>query len=217
MYSARGQLAVSGSAPSPAGSTTSSVSVKKGVPPPPLDLDTTISTSSNSDLPSAFADGLPSSFSDLPFISMDWSDSDLPDNLLDTPNHDSHTSVCNGLDADSLLHISGHHSGAPTNGENIQNSHTEPNLAALGLNDVEFTDATNMNIDVSDWLDVIMPSTGLTPMSSTAPASFPSDPILTPKPQDVLDLFNMEESDLYTPTDLGMNFDQVIEASVSKS
>jgi hypothetical protein len=47
-----------------------------------------------------------------------------------------------------------------------------------------------MQMDVSDWLNVIMPSTGLTPLSANAPVAFPSDPILTPKTQqEVFDLF----------------------------
>ncbi|KAJ8318233.1 hypothetical protein KUTeg_003324, partial [Tegillarca granosa] len=92
---------------------------------------------------------------------------------------------------------------------------SEPDLASLGLNDPE---NSNMQMDVSDWLDVIMPSTGLTPLSATAPVSFPSDPILTPKTQqEVLDLFNFEDPDFNTPTDLqvGINWDKLTETTSS--
>ncbi|XP_053387965.1 myocardin-related transcription factor B-like isoform X2 [Mercenaria mercenaria] len=78
---------------------------------------------------------------------------------------------------------------------------SEPDLANLGLTDMDTN--TNMQIDVPDWLDVIMPNTGLTPLSANAPVSFPADPILTPQTQkEVLDLFNFDESDLNTPSDL---------------
>lgn len=78
---------------------------------------------------------------------------------------------------------------------------SEPDLANLGLADMETN--SNMQIDVPDWLDVIMPNTGLTPLSANAPVSFPADPILTPQTQkEVLDLFNFDESDLNTPSDL---------------
>lgn len=93
---------------------------------------------------------------------------------------------------------------------------SEPDLASLGLND---TDAnSNMQIDVSDWLDVIVPSTGLTPLSTNAPVSFSSDPILTPKTQqEVLDLFNFDEADFSTPTDshCGLNWEKLAEPSSS--
>jgi hypothetical protein len=78
---------------------------------------------------------------------------------------------------------------------------SEPDLANLGLTDMDTN--SNMQIDVPDWLDVIMPNTGLTPLSANAPVSFPADPILTPQTQkEVLDLFNFDESDLNTPSDL---------------
>lgn len=78
---------------------------------------------------------------------------------------------------------------------------SEPDLANLGLTDMDTN--SNMQIDLPDWLDVIMPNTGLTPLSANAPVSFPADPILTPQTQkEVLDLFNFDESDLNTPSDL---------------
>lgn len=77
---------------------------------------------------------------------------------------------------------------------------SEPDLANLGLTDMDTN--SNMQIDVPDWLDVIMPNTGLTPLSANAPVSFPADPILTPQTQkEVLDLFNFDESDLNTPSE----------------
>ena len=95
---------------------------------------------------------------------------------------------------------------------------SEPDLASLGLS--EYDTNANMQIDVSDWLDVIMPSTGLTPLSSNAPVSFSSDPILTPKTQqEVLDLFNFDESEFNTPTDptAGLNWESLTEPSASSS
>ncbi len=96
---------------------------------------------------------------------------------------------------------------------------SEPNLSSLGLTDNDLSDAANMNMDVSDWLDVMIPSTGLTPLSTNAPVSFTADPILTPKPQDVLDLFNMDESDLYPSSDLSLEnpFEKPMELSTTKS
>ncbi|KAK3091645.1 hypothetical protein FSP39_021527 [Pinctada imbricata] len=94
------------------------------------------------------------------------------------------------------------------------NSHgSEPDLAALGINDPD-----NSQMDVSDWLDVIMPSTGLTPLSANAPVSFPSDPILTPKTQqEVLELFNFEDGDFGTPTEFqgGLNWEKLTETTTS--
>ncbi|XP_048764067.2 myocardin-related transcription factor B-like isoform X3 [Ostrea edulis] len=96
----------------------------------------------------------------------------------------------------------------PTDENYKNNLHgSEPDLAALGINDTE-----NVNMDVSDWLDVIMPSTGLTPLSANAPVQFPSDPILTPKTQqEVLDLFSFEDGEFGTPTDIhtGINWEKL--------
>lgn len=78
---------------------------------------------------------------------------------------------------------------------------SEPDLTGLGLTDPE--NCANVQMDVSDWLDVIMPSTGLTPLSSNPPVSFPSDPILTPKTQqEVLELFNFDDTDFSAHADL---------------
>ncbi|XP_041362643.1 myocardin-related transcription factor B-like isoform X2 [Gigantopelta aegis] len=95
---------------------------------------------------------------------------------------------------------------------------SEPDLASLGLSECDTN--SSMQIDVSDWLDVIMPSTGLTPLSTNAPVSFSSDPILTPKTQqEVLDLFNFDESEFNTPTDptAGLNWETLTEPSASSS
>jgi len=91
---------------------------------------------------------------------------------------------------------------------------SEPDLANLGLCDMDTH--TNMQIDVPDWLDVIMPATGFTPVSANAPVSFPADPILTPQTQkEVLDLFNFDESDLNTPSDFncGSVWDKLTETT----
>ena len=100
---------------------------------------------------------------------------------------------------------------------------SEPDLTSLGLNDGDGdTDMTGMGmqIDVSDWLDVIMPSTGLTPLSTNAPVSFSADPVLTPKTQqEVLDLFNFEDSDFPTPSDTSttLSWDKLTEPGTSTS
>lgn len=98
---------------------------------------------------------------------------------------------------------------------------SEPDLASLGLNDGDQDgDGTGMQIDVSDWLDVIMPSTGLTPLSTNAPVSFSADPILTPKTQqEVLDLFNFDDGEFTTPSEPGSTFlwDKLAEPSTSSS
>lgn len=94
------------------------------------------------------------------------------------------------------------------------NHGSEPDLTNLGLVDMDTN--SNMQIDVPDWLDVIMPSTGFTPVSANAPVSFPADPILTPQTQkEVLDLFNFDESDLNTPSDLtyGSAWDKLTETT----
>ncbi len=123
-----------------------------------------------------------------------------------------------------FLHLPGtsvsggaHSSGGVGGGGSVHGS--EPNLAVLGLSD-DLGDPTSMNMDVSDWLDVMTPSAGLTPLSANAPVSFnTADPILTPKPQDVLDLFNMDESDLYQASDLNLDnpFEKPMELSTTKS
>ncbi len=154
---------------------------------------------------------------------MDWSDSDTNMNTLDLSYMLDMTSSQipkeENKNSHGILHL-------PTSSSNQGNGSvhgSEPNLNILGLGGLGDTsdimnDANAMNIDVSDWLDVIMPSTGLTPLSAHAPTSFSADPILTPKPQDVLDLFNMDESDLYTPTDLnGTSFEKAMETSLSTS
>ena len=154
---------------------------------------------------------------------MDWNDSDimdLPDALVGSPQmdlsggHVPSSSIGGGVEG--LLNVPS--STTASHSSSIHGS--EPNLTGLGLSDTDIAhmDNSSMNLDVLDWLDVIIPnSTGMTPLSATAPMSFPSDPILTPKPQDVLDIFNMEESDFQTPTDLqsGMNWDKVAETSKS--
>lgn len=94
------------------------------------------------------------------------------------------------------------------------NHGSEPDLTNLGLADMDTN--SNMQVDVPDWLDVILPSTGFTPVSANAPVSFPADPILTPQThREVLDLFNFDESDLNTPSDLtyGSAWDKLTETT----
>ncbi|KAL3876576.1 hypothetical protein ACJMK2_034410 [Sinanodonta woodiana] len=95
---------------------------------------------------------------------------------------------------------------------------SEPDLTALGLSDTG--ENSNMQIDVPDWFDVIMPSTGMTPLTGNAPVSFPSDPILTPRThQEVLDLFSFDDTDLSTPSELsyGTNWDKITEGTASST
>ena len=176
----------------------------KKVPPPPINITPAISSIPSfitTDLSNSFSD---SNMGDLPFIAMDWSDTDTALDLNDGLDHGK------ALSPHDLLNVNG---SSPSHNDSSSIHGSEPNLNSLGLGQ-DMLDANDnpsaMNLDVSDWLDVIMPSTGLTPLSANAPVSFPSDPILTPKPQDVLDLFNMDESDLYTPTDIqnGIIFDK---------
>ena len=145
---------------------------------------------------------------------MDWSDeTELPDQLLDL-NTDS---SLGGAGTTDMKHSVMDMLMVPASSESLHGSvhGSEPNLSTMV--DTELSDNNHMSMDVSDWLDVIMPSTGLTPLSANAPVCFPSDNVLTPKPQDVLDLFNMDETDLYTPTDIGLGFDKVMEVSSSKT
>lgn len=136
--------------------------------------------------------------------SMDWADDtpfslDLNVTSMQTDQHKAGTSK------DNILSV-------PSDENSKSNLHgSEPDLAALGINDTE-----SVNMDVSDWLDVIMPSTGLTPLSANAPVQFPSDPILTPKTQqEVLDLFSFEDGEFGTPTDLqtGINWEKLTSSS----
>lgn len=208
--------------------------------PPPLNINSISSATPSllgmGELVPSLADSLPSA--DLPWT-MDWSDTDtsinhldLPD-MLDTPSYgglvcasDSGASQDLSLLGTPVSSNTGNSqaeqfSGAISNsGLAGAHSHSSDiNLSTLGLHD-DLTDPESaMNVDVSDWLEVIMPSTGLTPLSSNAPVSFTADPILTPKPQDVLDIFNMDETDLYTPTELAgvMNFDPTLDSSTSKT
>lgn len=79
----------------------------------------------------------------------------------------------------------------------------------------------NMQIDVSDWLDVVIPSTGFAPASLNTPISFTSsDPILTPKTQqDVLDMFSFDDTDFTASSDsqCGMDWDKLTDPSTSSS
>ena len=145
---------------------------------------------------------------------------DLPD-VLDTPNNLRNTLSSVGSpgssssrDQQDLLNVPG--SSGSNHGGSVHGS--EPNLNQLGLNLSEDVHDQSPMMDVSEWLDVIIPSSGLTPLSANAPMAFQSDPILTPKTQDVLDLFNIEEADLYTPGELGgSSFERIMETATSKS
>lgn len=96
----------------------------------------------------------------------------------------------------------------------VSNQLSEPGLDAVDLQAADPN--STMQVDVSDWLDVIMPSTGLTPLSANAPVSFPSDPILTPKSQqEVLDLFNFVDADYPSDVNGLMNWDKLAEAGTT--
>ena len=178
--------------------------------PPPLSIDVAISSMGcGGGLCDGLDEPLPS-LSDLSFINMDWSDdTELPDHLLDLGGSLGGATI---KPMDMLAAVQSLGGG----GESLHGSvhGSEPNMSAM----TELTaDNSHMSMDVSDWLDLIMPSTGLTPLSANAPVCFPSDNVLTPRPQDVLDLFNMDETDLYTPTDMGLGFDKVMEVSSPKT
>ena len=142
--------------------------------------------------------------------SMDWTsdqtfDLDLTDTTGMTGDHDMKFEVTSPR---SMLGVPG--------SDVLVSQGSEPDIAALGLNDPD-----NANqMDVSDWLDVIMPNStsGLTPLSSNAPVSFPSDPILTPKTQqEVLDLFSFEDNEFSNASELncGLNWDKLTETTGS--
>ncbi|XP_033737751.1 myocardin-related transcription factor B-like isoform X2 [Pecten maximus] len=146
--------------------------------------------------------------------SMDWtSDQSFTLDLNDTSSMNMQTDQemkCDGVN--DFLNVpllqGGNNKGAPHG--------SEPDLTGLGL--TESDNCPNNQMDVSDWLDVIMPSTGLTPLSANPPTSFPSDPILTPKTQqEVLELFNFDDTDFNTPTDLhsGINWEKLTETTGS--
>lgn len=147
--------------------------------------------------------------------SMDWtSDQSFTLDLNDTTSMHMQTDQemkCDGVNDFlnvPLLQGGGSNKGAPHG--------SEPDLTGLGI--VDSDNCANNQMDVSDWLDVIMPSTGLTPLSANPPASFPSDPILTPKTQqEVLELFNFDDTDFGTPTDLhsGINWEKLTETTGS--
>ena len=67
-----------------------------------------------------------------------------------------------------------------------------------------------ISMEVSDWLETLMPGSCGGP---STPSSSGADPIMTPKAQDVLDLFDMTD-DLYSNSDGIMgNFDKALEAA----
>ncbi|KAI8797591.1 MKL/myocardin protein 2 [Biomphalaria glabrata] len=97
-----------------------------------------------------------------------------------------------------------------SNGLHTPSRHgSEPDLTVLGLGgDSSDTVDPSSQMDMSDWLDVIMPNAGL-PVNHIMPAvsnvSFTADPILTPRSQqDVFDIFNFDDSD-FTPSMIGIN------------
>ena len=154
---------------------------------------------------------------------MEWSDSDTNMNTFDLPDMLDSANTFSLQDkpgtSKDYLGVPGTSSTAQGSGGTGSVHGSEPNLSSLGLGDNDLGDTVNMNMDVSDWLDVMIPSTGLTPLSANAPVSFTADPMLTPKPQDVLDLFNMDESDLYPSSDLALDnpFEKPMELSTTKS
>ncbi|KAK2156773.1 hypothetical protein LSH36_205g02022 [Paralvinella palmiformis] len=107
-------------------------------------------------------------------------------------------------------------------GIGVSRGHSVPNLQDLGFTsgsmmETATTASGAANLNGFDWLDVNMQPSGLTPTTIGAPgSSFSADPILTPKAQELLDLFNWEY-DLYTPTDMGMPFEKAMEVTTSKS
>lgn len=183
---------------SPAKSPSPSPSLKRE-PPPPLSISSSINA--NSPASSDFYDHITNG-EDFTY-GMDWAGEDSNLDLdLAMPSPNPRTPNNLSVPRDSASASSGSVHGS------------EPNLSSVGLSDSEGNPVT-MSIDISDWLDVIMPNSGntLTPIS----ANFPSDPIMTPKPEDVLEMFNMKESDFNTPTDLtsGMNWEKIIESTKS--
>ncbi|CAG5135235.1 unnamed protein product [Candidula unifasciata] len=93
---------------------------------------------------------------------------------------------------------------------------SEPDLAAfnLGGDTSEAIDPASQ-MDMSEWLDVIMPnpSIRLECMHTPTSVSYTADPILTPRTQqDVFDIFNFDDSDFGSSV---MSWDKVTEQGTS--
>lgn len=93
---------------------------------------------------------------------------------------------------------------------------TEPDLAAfnLGGDTSESIDPASQ-MDMSEWLDVIMPnpSMNLECMNTPTSVSFTADPILTPRTQqEVFDIFNFDDSDFGPSV---MSWDKMSEHGIS--
>ena len=115
--------------------------------------------------------------------------------------------------------------GGSTGLRTPSNHGSESDLTALGLGGDSVDPATEM--DMSDWLDVIMPnpatfaSTG-NPVTAPMPPApshhmghhgHSADPILTPRTQqEVFDIFNFEDQDFGTSA---MSWDKVVEQGLS--
>ena len=188
--------------------------------PPGMTTDPAMSVPSAADLTASLTDQL----ADIPF--MDWSDSDLSENFLDTSLPAEPVNPYTSLSLDTAIKMETQDltdwakvsdalspPTTSTSGYSEATTSSEASLTPLGLQDTDLNAAVcprsnaNMNLDVSDWLDVIMPSSGLTPLSANAPASFSADPLLTPRTQDFLDLFNMDDID---------SFEKPMEMALSK-
>ena len=111
-----------------------------------------------------------------------------------------------------------HHSSNNSTGLRTPSVHgSEPDLTALGLGGDSTVSVDPANeMDMSDWLDVIMPSTSQTwvsgPVTSTTTHMQTSDPILTPRTQDVFDIFNFDDQDFGS---VSMSWDKVVESGTS--
>ncbi|CAL1540625.1 unnamed protein product [Lymnaea stagnalis] len=94
---------------------------------------------------------------------------------------------------------------------------SEPDLSALGLGgDLGDGVDPSSQMDMSDWLDVIMPNHHMSthhPIAAPSSISFSADPILTPRTQqEVFDIFNFDDPD-FGPS--AMSWDKLAEQGTS--
>lgn len=185
--------------PSPSASSTTSVdSGRHRDLPPSLSIETAspVSNHDNNNPPVTmdFADNLSNALNDFQW-DMEWTNTDF----LTSPNLFGEVidSKKENLFTPPPLSITpvSTSSNSSTSGSNVtagDNKRFDINTGG----DITLPPTEPMSEDVTAWLDAIMPSSGLTPLSSTTPASCSGDSVLTPKPQDILDLFSMDETDL---------------------
>ena len=228
-------------------------------------LDSPLSAVDTDNLANSLSDNL-QNIHDLPFIEqsmMEWSESDLLNNLdaldqsvnLKIKQEDvSKIEDIFPLDnTDTTTHHVALSGSAVTSPHNVSSVSACSDTSNVTTTDhvstaLPHVDSNTMNMDVSDWLDVMMPNhetsgnythttdqlhttnvtdfssvlqngeTSGTNVSNAANAGFQSNnTLLTPKNEDMLELFGMDESDLYSTPELasGIGFEKPLETSTA--